>query len=231
MMAAYAISRADLVIIPTQAWQLDANQPAKAVMLIKQRERAFLKNIPFAILYPDQFADPDQDLISCPELVSKELNPSSRTHLHEREAFGGTLLIRQIASNPRSRAGGGLENANSNARTMQLNSFISSNQHRSRLFGEDLDLSQFMPSKPVKAEQPPPETVRATAESANFQSREVAKPPKPRQQRRSRVGRNIQLNTKATMSTRDGFYEISDRVRLGSRRNARKGAENSQMGT
>ena len=82
---------------------------------------------------------------------------------------------------------------------------------RAGLFEEDLDLSQFTPHKPAKAEQPPPEAVRTVAENVNFQSREPAKVPKPRQQRRYRTGRNIQLNTKVTMSTRDGFYEISDR--------------------
>ena len=54
MMVAYAISRADLVIIPTQASQLDAKQAAKAVMLIKQQEKAFRKTIPFAIFIPVQ---------------------------------------------------------------------------------------------------------------------------------------------------------------------------------
>jgi hypothetical protein len=82
---------------------------------------------------------------------------------------------------------------------------------RAGLFEEDLDLSQFTPHKPAKAEQPPPEAVRAVAEGAKFQSREPVKTPKSRQQRRYRTGRNIQLNTKVTMSTRDGFYEISDR--------------------
>lgn len=72
---------------------------------------------------------------------------------------------------------------------------------------EDLDLSRFTPQKPA-AEQPPPEAVRAVAEGARFQSRE---PATTRQQRRYRTGRNIQLNTKVTVSTRDGFYEISDR--------------------
>jgi hypothetical protein len=81
---------------------------------------------------------------------------------------------------------------------------------RAGLFEEDLDLSQFTPHKPAKADQPPPEAVRAVAEGAKFQSREPAKTAKPRQ-RRYRTGRNIQLNTKVTASTRDGFYEISDR--------------------
>jgi hypothetical protein len=82
---------------------------------------------------------------------------------------------------------------------------------RAGLFEEDLDLSQFTPQKPAKAEQPPPEAIRAVAEGAKFQSREPSKPVKQRPQRRYRTGRNIQLNTKVTMSTRDGFYEVSDR--------------------
>jgi|SRR5581483_2209813 len=82
---------------------------------------------------------------------------------------------------------------------------------RAGLFEEDLDLSQFTPNKPAKAELPAPEAVRAIAEGAKFQSREPLKAPKPRQQRRYRTGRNIQLNTKVTLNTRDGFYEISDR--------------------
>ena len=84
---------------------------------------------------------------------------------------------------------------------------------RAGLFEEDLDLSQFTPQKPAKAEQPPPEAVRAVAEGAKFLSREPSKPSKQRQQRRYRTGRNIQLNTKVTMSTRDGLYEISDRYK------------------
>lgn len=82
---------------------------------------------------------------------------------------------------------------------------------RAGLFEEDLDLSQFTTRKAAKAEQPPPDAVRAVAEGAKFQSREPLSTSKPRQQRRYRTGRNIQLNTKVTMSTRDGFYEISDR--------------------
>src|SRR5215213_5433479 len=51
MMVAYAISRADLVIIPTQGSRLDAKEAAKAIKLIKQQEKAFHKTIPFAILF------------------------------------------------------------------------------------------------------------------------------------------------------------------------------------
>ena len=82
---------------------------------------------------------------------------------------------------------------------------------RAGLFEEDLDLSQFTPQKPAKAEQPPREAVRAVAEGAQFHSREPGNPAKQRQQRRYRTGRNVQMNTKVTTITRDGFYEISDR--------------------
>lgn len=82
---------------------------------------------------------------------------------------------------------------------------------RAGLFEGDLDLSQFTAQKPVKAEQPPPEAVRAVAEGVRFQSREPVTSVTPRQQRRYRTGRNVQMNTKVTPSTRDGFYEISDR--------------------
>ena len=82
---------------------------------------------------------------------------------------------------------------------------------RAGLFEDDLDLSHFTPNPQTKAPQPPPEAVRAIAEGARFQSREPSTQPKPRQQRRYRTGRNIQFNTKVTVSTRDEFYEISDR--------------------
>jgi hypothetical protein len=82
---------------------------------------------------------------------------------------------------------------------------------RAGLFEEELDLSQFTRHKPPKVEQPPPEAVRAVAEGAKFQSREPVTAGRQRPQRRYRTGRNIQLNTKVTVSTRDGLYEISDR--------------------
>lgn len=51
MLVAYAISRADLVIIPTHGSQLDANEAAKAIRLIRQQEKAFSRKIPFSVLF------------------------------------------------------------------------------------------------------------------------------------------------------------------------------------
>lgn len=81
---------------------------------------------------------------------------------------------------------------------------------RAGLFDDDLDLSRFTPRRPAAA-APAPEAVRAVAEGVKFQSREPAPAPAPRTQRRYRTGRNVQLNTKVTPETRDGFYAISDR--------------------
>jgi chromosome partitioning protein len=50
-MVGYAISRADLVIIPTQGSNLDAAEAAKAIKLVKTQERALGRSIPCTILF------------------------------------------------------------------------------------------------------------------------------------------------------------------------------------
>jgi chromosome partitioning protein len=51
LMVAYAISRADLVIIPSQASQLDGEEAVKAVQLVRKQEKAFGIAIPAAVLF------------------------------------------------------------------------------------------------------------------------------------------------------------------------------------
>jgi chromosome partitioning protein len=46
MMVGYAMSRADLVVIPTQGSFLDAAEAVKAVKLLRVQERAFRRRIP-----------------------------------------------------------------------------------------------------------------------------------------------------------------------------------------
>jgi chromosome partitioning protein len=98
MMVAYAISRADLVIIPTQGSQLDAKEATKAVKLIKQQEKAFSKTIPYAILYTrTSSAIRPRTLAHIQQEFQKHGVRCFQTHIHEREAyralfsFGGTL--------------------------------------------------------------------------------------------------------------------------------------------
>ena len=98
MMVAYAISRADLVIIPTQGSQLDASQAAKAISLIKQQEKAFSKKIPYSVLFTrTSAAIKPRTLLHIQQEFHKHGIQSFRTQINEREAyralfsFGGTL--------------------------------------------------------------------------------------------------------------------------------------------
>jgi chromosome partitioning protein len=98
MMVGYAISRADLVIIPTQGSQLDAVEATKAIKLIKQQERAFKRTIPYAILFTrTSSAIRPRTLQHIQDEFRKHGVPAFQTQVHEREAyralfsFGGTL--------------------------------------------------------------------------------------------------------------------------------------------
>jgi len=88
MMVGYAVSRADLVLIPTQGSQLDAAEAVKAVRLIKRQEKAFGRTIPFAILFTrTSAAIRPRSLQSIEaEFVANEV-PVLTTQIHERDAF------------------------------------------------------------------------------------------------------------------------------------------------
>jgi chromosome partitioning protein len=98
MMVAYAISRADLVVIPTQGSQLDASEAAKAVKLVRQQEKAFGKKIPYAVLFTrTSSALRPRTLRHVQEQFLKHGVRAFQTQIHERDAyralfsFGGTL--------------------------------------------------------------------------------------------------------------------------------------------
>jgi chromosome partitioning protein len=50
-MVGYAISRADLVIVPTQGSLLDATEAANAIRLVRNQEKASGRTIPTAVLF------------------------------------------------------------------------------------------------------------------------------------------------------------------------------------
>ena len=98
MMVAYAISRADLVVIPTQGSQLNASEAAKAVKLVRQQEKAFGKKIPYAVLFTrTSSALRPRTLRNIQEQFVKHGVRAFETQIHERDAyralfsFGGTL--------------------------------------------------------------------------------------------------------------------------------------------
>jgi chromosome partitioning protein len=98
MMAGYAMSRADLVIIPAQGSHLDATEAVKAIKLVRSQEKAFKKKIPFAILFTrTSAAIRPRTLQSIEGEFAENKVPMFGCQLHEREAyravfaFGGTL--------------------------------------------------------------------------------------------------------------------------------------------
>lgn len=98
LMVAQAMSRADLVIIPTKGSELDAIEAIKVIKFIARQERAYNKAIPFAVLFtqtnpavrPRTLKSLENDLLT-------QGIPLFSTALHERDAFraifsyGGTL--------------------------------------------------------------------------------------------------------------------------------------------
>ncbi|KPF85148.1 chromosome partitioning protein ParA [alpha proteobacterium AAP38] len=98
MMVGYAMSRADLVVIPSQGSQLDAGEAVKAIRLVRSQERAFRRQIPFAVLFTRTSAaiKPRSLQSIAIEFAENEI-PVFATQLHERDAFraifafGGTL--------------------------------------------------------------------------------------------------------------------------------------------
>jgi chromosome partitioning protein len=98
MMAGYAMSRADLVIIPAQGSHLDATEAVKAIKLVRSQEKAFKKKIPFAILFTrTSAAIRPRTLQSIEAEFAQNKVPMFGCQIHEREAyravfaFGGTL--------------------------------------------------------------------------------------------------------------------------------------------
>jgi chromosome partitioning protein len=98
MMVGYAMSRADLVIIPSQGSQLDAAEAVKAIKLVRGQEQAFRRKIPFAVLLTrTSTAIKPRTLQSIEAQFHSGNITVLSTQLHERDAFraifsfGGTL--------------------------------------------------------------------------------------------------------------------------------------------
>lgn len=89
MMVGYAISRADLVIIPTQGSQLDAAEAVKAIKLVRNMEKARGgRPIPTAILFTRTSAAIRPRTLQAieSELIGSGVHVLS-VQMHERDAF------------------------------------------------------------------------------------------------------------------------------------------------
>ena len=119
MTVAYAISRADLVIVPTQGSQLDAAEAAKAIRLVRQQERAFGRRIPYAVLLTrTSAAIRPRTLQHIREEMARNEVPVLNTQMHEREAFRAIFSFGGALRGLNSRQVGGLEAAVGNAQAL-----------------------------------------------------------------------------------------------------------------
>jgi chromosome partitioning protein len=98
LMAGYAISRADLIIVPTQGSLLDATEAVKAIRLVRNMEKSAGKTIPTAILLTrTSTAIRPRSLKAIEAEFAQSGVRVLETQMHERDAFraifsfGGSL--------------------------------------------------------------------------------------------------------------------------------------------
>ena len=93
-----AMSRADLVIIPTKGSDLDAAEAVKAIKFIRFQEKIYRRPIPFAVLFTQtRPAIRPKTQTNIEAQLREQGIPMFGTQLHERDpyraifSFGGTL--------------------------------------------------------------------------------------------------------------------------------------------
>lgn len=119
MTVAYAISRADLVIVPTQGSQLDAAEAVKAIRLIRQQERAFGRRIPYAVLLTrTSSAIRPRILQHIREELARNEVPVLDSQMHEREAFRAIFSFGGVLQGLGSDQVSGVEGAIKNAQAV-----------------------------------------------------------------------------------------------------------------
>ncbi|MEM7042808.1 MAG: ParA family protein [Pseudomonadota bacterium] len=98
LLVAYAISRADLVIVPTQGSHLDGKEAAKAIQLVKEQEEYLDRTIPFAVVITRTSAAIRPKTLQHVERLLQDAGiPMFRTQMLDREPFraifslGGSL--------------------------------------------------------------------------------------------------------------------------------------------
>lgn len=93
-----AMSRADLVVIPTKGSDLDAAEAVKAIKFIRFQEKVYRREIPFCVLFTQtRPAIRPRTQINIEKELRDQNIPMFGTQLHERDpfraifAYGGTL--------------------------------------------------------------------------------------------------------------------------------------------
>lgn len=117
LMVAQAMSRADLVIIPTKGSELDAIEAVKVIKFIGRQEKAYNKPIPYAVLFTQTNpAVRPRTLKSLEQDMLQQGIPLFGTALHERDAFRAIFSFGGPLSGLNQSAVGGVPAALNNAR-------------------------------------------------------------------------------------------------------------------
>lgn len=104
----YAIGRSDLVLIPIQGSQLDADQGAAVIKLIEREKKAFSRDIDYAVLFTRSSVIQARDVTHVRKQLSENEIKVLPAELMERSAFrtifqlGGSIydLTSKETSNP-----------------------------------------------------------------------------------------------------------------------------------
>ena len=91
-----AISQADLVIVPTQGSELDAQQAGRALRVIKQHEAMSGRSLQYAVLLTrTNVAVRTRSTAQIQRMLMEAGIPVFKTHLHEREAYRAMFSFRR----------------------------------------------------------------------------------------------------------------------------------------
>jgi chromosome partitioning protein len=117
LMVAQAMSRADLVVIPTKGSELDAIEAIKVIKFIRRQERAYNRPIPYAVLFTQTNpAVRSRTLKSLEQDMLQQGITLFGTPLHERDAYRAIFSFGGPLSGLNPSAVGGLPAAVNNAR-------------------------------------------------------------------------------------------------------------------
>lgn len=111
-----AVSQADLVIIPTQGSQLDAEQASRALKVIRQQERISGRRVHYSVLLTrTNPAIRTRTMAHIERGLADAGVPIFTTELHEREAFRALFSFRQTLAGLNPADVGNLDKALANA--------------------------------------------------------------------------------------------------------------------
>jgi chromosome partitioning protein len=90
----YAIGQSDFVLIPLQGSQLDADQAARVIGLIRQNAKAYRREIPFSVIFTRiNPAIKPRDLAHIEQTLIENEIPVFETRLYERAAFRSIFQV------------------------------------------------------------------------------------------------------------------------------------------